>query len=95
MEAMTELLVVVLGVVTSLIMTGLRKMTTLVDKLPTAARGVIVLLLATPIAWLSGQLGADLPADPLTWDGTVINVILTWLLALGAHAGAKALKPPA
>ena len=91
MESFTELLVVVLGIITSLIM-GLMKMLSInVAKLPTTAQAVIVLLLATPVAWLVGVSGLDLPADPLTWDGAVINGILTWLVAMGSRAGMKAI----
>ena len=92
MESVTELLVVFLGIVTSLVMVVLRRITTLVDKAPKVVRTLIVVALATPVAMLSGWLGVDLPGDPMVWDGAVINVILTALTAMGAHAGAKALQ---
>ena len=88
---LTELLVVALGALTSLIMGGLKMGLTGLDKLPKPAKAMVVAALAVPIALLGGWIGVDLPGDVTTWDGNVINVILTWLTAMGVRAGTKAI----
>ena len=92
MEAATELLVLVVGIFTSIIMSALGKISEGINKAPAMLRAVIVLLLAAPIAWLSGFVGMELPADPLTWDGATINALLTWFSAMGLHAVGKKLR---
>lgn len=93
MESATELLVVIVGILTSLIMSVLGKLSLGIEKAPKMLRAVIVLALAAPIAWLAGAAGTELPADPLTWDGATINALLTWLSAMGIHAVGKKLQP--
>lgn len=92
----TKLLVLLLGLVTSLIMGGLRTLSTGLDKLPRPVKAMVVAALAIPVAWLGGASGIDLPADPATWDGTIVNMILTWLSAMGLNGLYGAVtKPPA
>lgn len=92
MESVMELLVVLLGMVTSVVMVGFKRAVLLVDKMPSIYKAMLVMALSVPVAWLAGKSGLALPADPTTWDGNVVNSILTWLLAMGAHAGAKAIQ---
>lgn len=87
----TQLLVVVLGLVTSLIMAGLKLGTNWFRKLPKKVQATVVAGLAVPIALLGGAMGVDLPGDPTSWDGNTVNVILTWLTAMGVHAGGDAI----
>ena len=87
-----ELLVILLGTLTSLIMGALKKYTTWINSIHPTWRAVIVGVLAVPIALLAGVLGLNLPADPAMWDGNVINSILTALLAMGQHALLKAIR---
>lgn len=91
MEVSPELIATVLALVTSLLMTGLRRVATSVEGLPPVVRTMIVVVLAAAVSWLGGVLGLDLPANPLTWDGTTINTVMTALLAMGLHAAGKAL----
>ena len=93
MESATELLVVLIGAITAIVMSALGKLSMGIDKAPKMLRAVIVLALAAPIAWLAGVVGTELPADALTWDGATINAILTWLSAMGLHAVGKKLRP--
>ena len=93
MESATELLVVLIGAITAIIMSALGKFSMGIDKAPKILRAFIVLGLAAPIAWLSGYFGTELPADPLTWDGATVNALLTWLSAMGLHAVGKKLRP--
>jgi hypothetical protein len=89
----SELTLIVVGILTSGIMGALKMLSLRFQKLPKRVKLIIVFVLAAPIAWLSGRVGIDLPADPTTWDGTTINAILIWLVAMGERAGVKALKP--
>ncbi len=89
-----QLFVVLIGMATALIMGGLRMAIEQLDKLPKLAKAMIVGALAIPIALLSGVMGVELPGDPTTWDGNVVNVILTWLTAMGARAATKAITKP-
>lgn len=86
----TKLLVVLLGAVAAVIMAGLKLGIDWFKKLPKVAQTMIVGALATPIALLSGAMGVDLPGDPTAWDGNTVNVILTWLAAMGVHAAGDA-----
>jgi len=89
----TQLLVVILGLVTSLIMGGLKLVIAQLDKMPKTGKAMIVGALAIPIALLGGVMGVELPGDVSSWDGNTVNVILTWLTAMGARAAIKTLKP--
>ena len=93
MEAATELLVLLVSVLTAIIMSALGKISDGINKAPKLLRAFIVFAVAAPIAWLGGRVGIELPADPLTWDGATINAILTWLSAMGLHAVGKKLRP--
>lgn len=95
MESISELMVLLLGIVTSFAMVALRKMATFLDSVPSTVRSVIVVALSLPVAMLGGALGLELPADPTTWDGTTVNTVLTAVAAMGAHAGAKAFEKSA
>ena len=86
----TQLLVVVIGMLTSVIMAILKQVTDLFKKMPKSLQAGVVAVIATPLAWLSGQVGIDLPGDPSAWDGNAVNAVLTWLTAMGVHAGVGA-----
>jgi hypothetical protein len=91
------LLVALLGAVESWILTGLRYVSTGVDKLPKPVKLILVAALSVPVAWLAGVSGLALPADPMTWDGTIVNAILLWLSAMGVNAAGNAVisrEPP-
>lgn len=88
----TQLLVAVLGLITSLIMAGLKMGITWFAKLPKTSQAMMVGALAIPIGLLGGVMGVDLPGDPTTWDGNTVNVILTWLSSMGVHALGDAVK---
>ena len=45
------------------------------------------------IGLLGGFMGMELPGDVSTWDGNTVNVVLTWLTAMGSRAAIKTLKP--
>ena len=89
----TQLLVLVVGIVTSVTMAALKKVSEGLDSLPKPAKTLLVGAIATPIAILSGWVGIDLPGDPTTWDGTTVNVILTWASSMGIRAAARAIVP--
>lgn len=89
----TQLLIVVLGIITSLVMGALKLLNTGIAKLPKTAKLMLVGAIAIPITLLGGWLGIDLPADPTTWDGVTVNVILTYLSAMGARAATRAVVP--
>lgn len=88
---MEALFTEVIAIATTFIMGGLRKVFAPLNTLPPIARTLIVSVLAFGTATLSGFLGTPLPADPTTWDGVTVNGILTALLAMGTHAGYKAI----
>lgn len=89
---LAEMLVLLLGTLTTIIVLVLGKLGTWFKSLPTMARGLIVGVIAIPVALLGGQMGVELPADPTTWDGNTVNAILTWASSMGIHAAGKALK---
>lgn len=90
MEAFSDLLIMGLGTITSLVMVALGYLNAKLATLPPFVRTMIVTAIAVPVALLSGYIGIAVPADPTTWDGATVNVILTALSAMGIHAGAKA-----
>jgi len=89
----TQLLVVILGLVTSLLMGGLKLVVAQMEKMPKATKAMIVAAIAVPIGLLGGFMGMELPGDVTTWDGNTVNVVLTWLTAMGSRAAIKTLKP--
>lgn len=92
MEAFSELLVMVLGIVASFIMDLLRKVMPKLNALPSTVRSVVMLVIAALVTWIGGLLGVSLPADPGTWDANVINSILVALVGMGSHAIGKAIN---
>jgi hypothetical protein len=87
----TNLLVALIGLITSLVMTGLRFASDGINKLPKPLKAALVGAISIPIAWLSGVVGIDLPADPTVWDGVLVNSVLTWLAAMGINAAGTSL----
>ena len=92
MEPITGLFTVLISIVTSAVMAVIKTIAPIVAQAPKPVRAVVVGLLAAPVAVLSGKVGIELPADPSTWDGTAVNAVLMWLMAMGAHAATKTLK---
>lgn len=93
MESVTELLVVLLGALTSIIMALLKKFSGFLGKAPGPIQALVVVALSFPVAWLAGFFGMELPADPFTWDGALINAMLVSLTSMGAHAVGKTVGP--
>jgi len=89
----TQLLVVVLGIVTSLIMGLLKLVSDGIAKLPKTLQLALVAALAVPVGLLGGWLGVAVPGDPTTWDGATVNVILTAFTAMGVRAATRAVVP--
>lgn len=87
MNDLTILLSVVLasGGVTTLIMSGIKKLYAKIDTFPAAVQQIIVGLIAFGTIKLSVILGIPIPADPSHWTVDVINSILAALTALGLH----------
>jgi len=92
MEAFSELLVMVLGIVASLIMDLLRKVMPKLNELPSTIRSVVMLVIAAIVTWLGSLIGVNLPVDPGTWDANLINSILVALVGMGSHAIGKAIN---
>lgn len=93
MEALNELILVIVALVTSLAMGGLTTFLAWVKALPGPAKSVAVLLLAAGAQSLAGVTGLDLPGDPFTWGGAALNTLSMWLIAQGAHAVKKTVAP--
>ncbi len=92
MEAFSELVIAMLGIVTAFIMQGLKKVLPLIDNLPAWGKSVLVLFLSTATVFVGGLLGVSIPADPNAWSPEVINSILVSLVAMGSHALKGAVK---
>jgi len=92
MEAFSELIIALLGIVTAFIMQGLKKVIPLMDKLPTWGKSIVVLILSSVTVFVGGLLGVSIPANPEAWSPEVINSILVALVAMGSHALKGAVK---
>lgn len=95
-QLILPLLALVLGPVTSSILSVLKYIFTPIDKLsPMAKQAVLIVLsyLVFKLSMLLG-LGTPLPGDPTTWTGETINTILTSLLSLGYYNLRNSVKKP-
>jgi uncharacterized membrane protein len=90
---MQELVIVLVGGATSLVMRGITAAAPFVKSLPAFVRTLVVVVLGMGVAVLAQFVDMPLPADPTTWDATVVNGLLTALSAMGLHAAAKAVVP--
>lgn len=87
MNDLTILLSVVLasGGVTTLIMSGIKKLYAKIGELPAGLQQIIVGVIAFGVIKLSTILGIPIPLDPSHWTVDVINSILAALTAFGLH----------
>lgn len=92
MEPVTALLTAIVSIITSAVMGLIKRLAPALEAAPKVVHTVIVAVLSAPMAWLSGEVGVHLPADPTLWTGDMVNAVLIWLMAMGAHAALKAVK---
>lgn len=81
----TSLIPVIAGALTSLAMTGLRKVSAWVDAQAAWIKQLIVVLIAFGVTQLGALLGLELPTNALLWDGTIVETVITALLAFGVY----------
>lgn len=84
-QSFTPVITAVLGLVTTLVMGGIKKLSQKIDELPSMYKQLIVALIAFGVTKLSTLLGIVIPSDPTVWSAELVQSILTALAALGLH----------
>ncbi len=93
MESVNELFLVIVALITSLAMGGLKAVQAWVKDLPGPVQSLFVLVFAYVTQLVTGAIGLELPGDPMAWDGATLNTLTVWLMAMGAHAAKKVITP--
>ena len=92
-ELYGSLIALISGSLVSLAMTGLKKTSVAVDKLPVRVKQAIILVVAFGVVKLNGLLGITLPVDALGWSADAVNTLLTSVIAFGSYDLLKIRKP--
>lgn len=81
MDAITTLILPILGLVTSLLFGLFRKVSSWVNTRPAIIKQVLVTLTAAVVYVVAKYIGAAVPDDPSTWTDGTIQTFITALLA--------------
>ncbi len=91
MDAITTIMLPLLGLITSILFGLFRKASSWVNAQSAIIKQVLVTVVAAVVFIVAKQIGTVVPDDPTTWTDGTIQTFITALLAFGFHAIKEAL----
>lgn len=84
-QSLTPIIVALAGLITTFVMSGIKRLYAKIDTLAPAYQQLIVAVISFGVMKLGTLLGVTLPLDPTTWTAELVNSLLVALSALGFH----------
>jgi hypothetical protein len=89
MEFLTAIIPIIAALITTVVMSGIKKGVDFVDTLSAPVQQLLVGVISFAVVKLSDLTAVPLASDPGTWSSATVAAVIIALMAMGMHAVRK------